>query len=68
MTYGLGRLVEYHDMPTVRAIVREAAKDNYQFSSIVMQIVQSDPFQKRQVPSETPNQKTAQNVNNDVEH
>jgi hypothetical protein len=62
MTYGLGRLVEYHDMPTVRAIVREAAKDNYKFSSIVMQIVQSDPFQKRQVPAEAPVQKTAQNT------
>jgi hypothetical protein len=59
MTYGLGRLVEHHDMPTVRAIVREAAKDDYRFSSIVMQIVQSDPFQKRQVPAEPVGQKTA---------
>jgi hypothetical protein len=61
MTYGLGRLVEYHDMPTVRAIVRDTAKSNYKFSDIVMGIVTSDPFQKRQVPSEkTPDQKTAQ--------
>jgi hypothetical protein len=57
MMYALGRVVEYHDMPTVRGIVRESAKDDYRFSSIVMQIVQSDPFQKRQVPSES---KTAQ--------
>jgi mono/diheme cytochrome c family protein len=61
LTYALGRVVEYHDMPTVRGIVREAAKDDYKFSSLVMQIVQSDPFQKRQVPTDTaPVQKTAQ--------
>jgi len=61
MTYGLGRLVEYHDMPVVRGIVRDAARDDYRFSSIVMGIVTSDPFQKRQVPSDTaPVQKTAQ--------
>lgn len=61
MTYALGRVVEYHDMPTVRSIVREAAKDDYRFSSIVMHIVQSDPFQKRQVPADrVPVQKTAQ--------
>jgi hypothetical protein len=61
MTYALGRVVDYHDMPTVRSIVREAAKDDYRFSSIVMHIVQSDPFNKRQVPVDTaPVQKTAQ--------
>ena len=61
MTYALGRVVEYHDMPTVRSIVHESAKDDYRFSTLVMQIVQSDPFQKRQVPKDTaPVQKTAQ--------
>ena len=35
MTYALGRSVEYHDMPAVRQIVRDAARDNYRFSSIV---------------------------------
>jgi hypothetical protein len=41
--------------------VRDAAKEDYRFSSIVMGIVTSDPFQKRQVPTEaTPDQKTAQ--------
>jgi hypothetical protein len=45
MTYALGRSVEYYDMPAVRAIVRNAAKDNYRFSSIVMGIVKSAPFQ-----------------------
>jgi len=47
MTFALGRTIEYHDMPAVRAIVREAGKDNYRFSSIVLSIVASDLFQKR---------------------
>jgi hypothetical protein len=47
MTYATGRAVDYHDMPTIRGIVRESAKDNYRFSSIVMRIVNSDQFQKR---------------------
>ena len=47
MTYALGRSVEYYDMPVVRAIVRDAARDNYRFSSIVMGIVRSAPFQMR---------------------
>ena len=47
MTYALGRSVEYYDMPAVRAIVRDAARDNYRFSSIVMGIVKSAPFQMR---------------------
>ena len=33
MTYALGRSLDYHDMPTVRRIVREAAADNYRFKS-----------------------------------
>jgi hypothetical protein len=45
LTYALGRGVEYGDMPTVRAIVRQAAADDYRFSSILMGIVNSDPFQ-----------------------
>ena len=45
MTYALGRSVEYYDMPAVRKIVRDAARDNYRFSSIVMGIVRSAPFQ-----------------------
>jgi len=47
MTYALGRSVEYYDMPTVRAIVRDAARDNYRFSSIVIGIVRSPAFQMR---------------------
>ena len=50
MTYGLGRSVEYFDMPSVRKIVRDAAKDNYRFSSIVLGIVKSPNFQMQRVP------------------
>jgi mono/diheme cytochrome c family protein len=49
MTYALGRSVEYFDMPAIRTIVRDAARENYRFSSIVMGIVKSPPFQMRRV-------------------
>jgi mono/diheme cytochrome c family protein len=51
MTYGLGRSIQYYDMPWVRQIVRDAAKSNYKFSSLVMGIVESEPFLKEKVPS-----------------
>jgi len=47
MTYGLGRAVEYYDMPVLRSIVRDAARDNNKFSSIVLGIVKSAPFQMK---------------------
>jgi len=47
MTYALGRGVEYDDMPTIRSIVRAAEQDDNRFSSIVMGIVTSAPFQMR---------------------
>ena len=47
MTYALGRGVEYYDMPSIRAIVHEAAHNDYRFSSLVMGIVKSAPFQMR---------------------
>jgi hypothetical protein len=50
LTYAMGRSVEYYDMPTVRQIVRDAARDNYRFSSLVMGVVRSAPFQMRKVP------------------
>jgi mono/diheme cytochrome c family protein len=53
MTYALGRTVEYHDMPAVRAIVRNAATDNYRFSSIVAGIVKSDAFNSSILPEES---------------
>ena len=48
MIYALGRGTEYYDMPLIRSIVEEAAKTNYRFSSLVLGIVKSDPFQMNQ--------------------
>jgi mono/diheme cytochrome c family protein len=44
LTYALGRGVEYYDMPVVRSIVRNAARDNYRFSSFVIGVITSEPF------------------------
>ena len=44
MVYALGRGVEYQDMPMVRSIVRDAGRNNYRFSSLVLGIVKSPPF------------------------
>ncbi|MBT5483617.1 MAG: DUF1592 domain-containing protein [Gammaproteobacteria bacterium] len=48
MTYALGRLVEYQDMPAVRKIVRASEQDDYRFESIVFNIVSSDAFRMRE--------------------
>jgi hypothetical protein len=53
LTYGLGRGLDYYDMPIVRSIVRDAAASDYRFSAIVMGIVRSTPFQMRSVPAES---------------
>ena len=45
MTYALGRRVEYYDMPALRAIAREAGRQNNRFSTFVLGIVKSAPFQ-----------------------
>jgi len=50
MTFALGRGVKYYDMPRVREIVRESSKQDYRFSSIVLGIVDSEAFQKAEVP------------------
>jgi Protein of unknown function (DUF1592)/Protein of unknown function (DUF1588)/Protein of unknown function (DUF1585)/Protein of unknown function (DUF1595)/Protein of unknown function (DUF1587)/Planctomycete cytochrome C len=52
LTYALGRSVAYYDMPAVRGIVRESARNNYTVSSMILAIVKSAPFQMRQVPGE----------------
>jgi Protein of unknown function (DUF1592)/Protein of unknown function (DUF1588)/Protein of unknown function (DUF1585)/Protein of unknown function (DUF1587)/Protein of unknown function (DUF1595) len=59
MTYALGRPVDYRDMPVVRQIVRNAAKDNYRFASIVSQVVASDAFRKREAADNKPTMTTA---------
>ena len=49
LTYALGRGLEFYDMGVVRGIVREAARNDYKFSSLIMGIVKSTPFQMRKV-------------------
>jgi len=50
LTYALGRGVDYDDMPAVRSIVREAARSDYRFSAVVLEIVRSDAFQMNRKP------------------
>jgi hypothetical protein len=47
LTYMLGRGLEYYDSPAVRGIQREAAADNYRWSSLVAAVAKSAPFQMR---------------------
>jgi Protein of unknown function (DUF1592)/Protein of unknown function (DUF1588)/Protein of unknown function (DUF1585)/Protein of unknown function (DUF1587)/Protein of unknown function (DUF1595) len=47
LTYALGRAVRHSDMPAIRQIVRTTARDDYRFSSLVLGIVGSVPFQMR---------------------
>ncbi len=51
LTYALGRAVEHYDQPAVRAVERAAARDDYRFSSLVLGIVNSTPFQMRRPAS-----------------
>jgi cytochrome c551/c552 len=56
--YALGRGTEYYDMPLIRSIVRDAESKNYRFSSLILGIVKSEPFQvnqKQQITSNGPN-------------
>lgn len=53
LTYGLGRTLTAHDMPTVRAIVRGAEADDYRFSTLVKGIVRSSAFRMSVVPELT---------------
>jgi len=50
LTYALGRGLESYDMPAVRTIMRQAAKDNYKMSALIAAIVESTPFQMRRTP------------------
>jgi len=44
LTYALGRPLEYYDMPVVRQIVRDAARNDYRFSALILRIAKSTPF------------------------
>ncbi len=51
LTYALGHGIEYYDMPHVRSILRDSARTGYTFSSLVLGIVKSAPFQRRRSES-----------------
>ncbi len=51
LTYALGRGVEHYDRPAVRAIVREAAANDYRWSSLILGVARSLPFQMRRSDS-----------------
>ena len=54
MVYSLGRGVEYYDAPTIRQIARAAGKQNNRFSSLILGVVKSAPFQMRASSSDAP--------------
>ena len=47
LTYALGRGIDYYDAPAIRAITREARNNDYRFSSLILGVVKSAPFQMR---------------------
>jgi hypothetical protein len=62
LTYALGRTLDYYDMPAVRRIVRDAAVDDYRFSSIVQGVIESEQFRLRRALQPEETQITAQNA------
>jgi hypothetical protein len=54
MSYAIGRPLEYYDMPVVRRIASEASRDHDRFASIVVQVVESDAFRRREPPVAAP--------------
>ena len=50
LTYALGRGLDYHDMPAIRKIVRDASAHDFRFSSLVLGITTSTPFQESITP------------------
>ena len=51
MTYALGRGVEYYDQPALRQVMQQASPSDYRWTSIILGIVQSAPFQMRRAES-----------------
>ena len=51
LIYALGRGLEHHDAPVMRAIMHESAADDHRLSTMIMAIVESTPFQMRKAPS-----------------
>ena len=50
LTYALGRGLEYYDEPALRAIVRDAARENTTIPALIQAIVKSPQFQMRRTP------------------
>jgi hypothetical protein len=50
MAYALGRRLEYYDMPTVRAIVKEAGEDGFKLSAFILGVVKSAAFTSAKAP------------------
>jgi hypothetical protein len=48
LMYALGRNVQFYDEPVVRGIMRQSARENYTFESLVLGVVKSTPFQMRE--------------------
>ena len=51
ITYGVGRHFEYYDAPSIRQIIRDAEATNYRWSSMILGVVKSTPFQMRRARS-----------------
>ena len=51
LAYAIGRGLDYHDMPAIRRIARDAAPADYSWSSIITGIVKSTPFSMARVAS-----------------
>jgi hypothetical protein len=47
MTYALGRPVSHADQPTIRDIVRKSRADQYRLTTLIMNVIESEPFQQR---------------------
>jgi hypothetical protein len=62
MAYAVGRHVDHHDMPTVRAIVRKAKGEGLSFESLLWGVVNSDAFRRRAPAESLPKATTAKNV------
>jgi hypothetical protein len=65
LTYALGRGVEYQDMPLVRAIARDAGRNNNRFSALILAVVKSKPFQMNMKVPE-PVQRTVSTIDRDT--
>ncbi len=60
MTYAVGRHIDFRDMPTVRKIVHTSKTENYTFESLVLGVVNSDAFRRREPAAPLPATRTAQ--------